>query len=110
MEIIKSREDISNLFSCGERRHTPYLTLIIKSHGEHDRGGRVAFVAGKKLGCAVWRNSAKRRMREICRLNGGEWEGYDVVFVAKRRILDVPYDTVQRAYCDLLGGRKTGVR
>ena len=45
-------------------------------------------------------------MREICRLNGGEWEGYDVVFVAKRRILDVPYDTVQRAYCDLLGGRK----
>lgn len=37
-------------------------------------------------------------MREICRLAGGPREGYDTVFVAKRRILDVPYQAVEQAY------------
>lgn len=106
MEIIKSHEDISNLFSCGERRHTPYLTLISLPCEEHDHPGRVAFVAGKKLGGAVWRNGAKRRMREICRLAGGPRQGYDTVFVAKRRILDVPYRDVERAYAELVRRRR----
>lgn len=43
-------------------------------------------------------------------MNGGEWEGCDVVFVAKRRILDVPYSTVQQAYRDLLRKRKADAR
>ena len=54
------------------------------------------------MGGAVWRNGAKRRMRELCRLAGGPRQGYDTVFVAKRRILDVPYQTVERAYADLV--------
>lgn len=106
MEIIKSREDISNLFSCGERLHTPYLTLISLPREEHDRSGRVAFVAGKKFGGAVWRNGAKRRMREICRLAGGPREGHDTVFVAKRRILDVPYQAVEQAYTRAVNKKK----
>ena len=102
MEIIKSREDISNLFSLGKRYHTPYLTLIILPNDQHGLQGRVAFVAGKKLGGAVWRNGAKRRMREICRLDGGGIPGFDTVFVAKGRLLAAPYEQVSRAYRDLV--------
>lgn len=99
METIKSREDISDLFSCGKRLHTPYLTFIVLPTKQHGPCGRVAFVAGKKLGNAVWRNSAKRRMRALCRELGGPWPGYDVVFLAKSGICKCSYSKVLAA-CD----------
>ena len=91
METIKSRGDISDLFSCGKRLHTPYLTFIVLPTKQHGQQGRVAFIAGKKLGCAVWRNRAKRRLRAVCRELGGPWEGHDVVFMARRSTADDPY-------------------
>lgn len=72
---------------------TPHVSLIVLKHeDEHDHNGRVAFIAGKKLGNAVWRNRAKRRMRSLCQLNGGPFEGYDVVFIARRKTNDVPFE------------------
>lgn len=63
----------------------------------HGLAGRVAFIAGKKSGNAVWRNSAKRRMREICRALGGPWEGADVLLVAKKPIMQTEYSKVFEA-------------
>ena len=65
MDTIASSADISVLFAQGKRSHTPYLTLIVlRNEKQHDPSGRVAFIAGKKLGCAVERNRIKRRLRE----------------------------------------------
>lgn len=98
---IKSNTDISLLFSQGKKINTPFATVIImKRIGVRDRDrncGRVAFIAGKKLGSAVWRNSAKRRMRAIVNDLGGPWEGFDIVFVARSSILKAPYRKVKRA-------------
>lgn len=92
MDTIKSSAEISSLFTYGKRFHTSYLTLIVLStRGCPDSGGRVAFIAGKKLGNAVWRNAAKRRMRALCREFDGPWTGLDVIFLAKSPIKDVPY-------------------
>ena len=95
LEIIKSSAEISELFARGKRVHTPYLTFIVLPN-KHDRadhpGGRVAFVAGKKLGNAVWRNAAKRRMRALCRDIGGPWDGRDVVFLAKAKVTSASYE------------------
>lgn len=66
---------------------------------QHDRKGRVAFIAGKKLGNAVWRNSAKRRMRAVCHDLGGPWNGYDVIFLAKSSLTTASYSKVLSA-CD----------
>lgn len=103
MDIIKSSTDISDLFSRGRRIHTPNITLIVstKECGRLDSpSGRVAFVAGKKNGNAVWRNGAKRRMREICRQQNLHQKGVDIVFLAKPGILKAPFfkvfDDVQR--------------
>lgn len=100
MDIIKSSAEISHLFTHGKRIHTSYLTLIVLTQ-PHDRSmirdGRVAFVAGKKLGNAVWRNAAKRRMREVCRAVGGPWPGYDVVFVAKSSVTRAPHEEIVSA-------------
>ena len=46
--------------------------------------GRVAFVAGKKLGNAPQRNRAKRRLRAAAAGQGAPWPGYDVVLVARQ--------------------------
>ncbi|MCI8469842.1 MAG: ribonuclease P protein component [Eggerthellaceae bacterium] len=106
MDTIKSSDEISRLFSSGRRVKTPYVTLILDDHGvertgsaQHGREGRVAFIAGKKLGNAVWRNSAKRRMRALCRELGGPWPGYDVIFLAKSSLTASSYSKVLRA-CD----------
>lgn len=61
---------------------------------QHDPIGRVAFIAGKRSGNAVWRNSAKRRLREICRHSSPELEGLNILFVAKSNIMKDSYSKV----------------
>lgn len=102
MDTIKSSAEISEIFSQGKRVNTPYLTIIYRSrncgnHEQHDLEGRVAFIAGKKLGNAVWRASAKRRMREICRACAGPWHNFDVIFLAKSAVTVAPYSKVLNA-------------
>lgn len=103
MDTIKSSIEISQLFSAGKRYKTPYITFIVEERApvqdrghdvQHDRAGRVAFIAGKKLGNAVWRNSAKRRMRAICHEMGGPWPDKDVVLLAKASLCKAPYAKV----------------
>lgn len=95
MKTIKSKSDISLLFDRGRRLSTPDLILIVlRNEGQHDQYGRVAFIAGKKLGNAVWRNRAKRRMRAVCQELGGPFSGYDVVFLAKKRVATSAFDEI----------------
>ena len=92
METIKSSAEITRLFKEGRRVNTPELSLIVlRTEGRHDQHGRVAFIAGKKLGNAVWRNSAKRRMREVYKQVGGPFDGYDIALVARKDVLEHPY-------------------
>ena len=61
---------------------------------QHGLRGRAAFIAGKKLGNAVWRNRAKRRMRSLCKDADSSFTGYDVVFLAKRSVNRTDYSTM----------------
>lgn len=97
MNTIKSNLEISDIFNKGVRHNTPsVIFIVLKKHDENcDRannsGGRVAFIAGKKSGNAVWRNGAKRRMREIYKQmggTGGDFSNLDILFVAKKNILE----------------------
>lgn len=94
LEVIKSGDEISSIFVNGRRIHTPYITFIVSKNEKHGCLSRVAFIAGKKLGNAVWRNSAKRRMRAVCQDINIQWPGYDVIFLAKRGILSASYSKV----------------
>ena len=97
MDTIRSGADISALFSQGRRFHAAGFTAIVLPTGDRSpiRSGRVAFIAGKKSGKAVWRNAAKRRLRALCREAGGPWAGRDVLFLAKRPLMDEPYAKVK---------------
>ncbi len=95
---IKAGTEVSSLFARGKRFSTPFFTIIVlKQQSQHDLDGRVAFIAGKKSGNAVWRNSAKRRMRALVHDFNGPWKGMDVAFVAKSSILRASYSKVSDA-------------
>ena len=92
MKTIKSSSEISRIFERGRRIGVSDFSLIVlRNENQHDRDGRVAFIAGKKNGNAVWRNRAKRRMRALCMEVGGGFPGYDVVFLARKTVTDAPY-------------------
>ena len=103
METIKSSTEVSSLFNNGKHLNSIYIKLIVKRNSdEHGQNGRVVFIAGKKLGNAVWRNRSKRRMKAIARDMGGPWPGYDVGFVAKTHTTKADYSKVLNVCEELL--------
>ena len=68
------------------------MTMIVyQGDTQHGPSGRVAFIAGKKNGNAVWRNSAKRRMRAVCCDLGGPWQNLTILFIANRKTTQAEY-------------------
>ena len=52
-----------------------------------------------KLGCAVERNRARRRIRETYRLNETCLKsGFDIVIVARKAAVDGPFDLLQKDF------------
>lgn len=86
MSTIKSSREIDTIFRTATRVAHPLLIALIAQTPE-GRGpsGRVAFIAGKKLGNAVLRNRSRRVVREAVRRAEGPWPGYDVALIARPR-------------------------
>ena len=63
---------------------------------------RVGITVGKKLGKAHIRNRARRRIREVYRLHEDRFQpGWDIVVVARSRVVDAPFDKLVRSYLSL---------
>ena len=86
VSTIKSSREIDSIFRDSRRvAHPLVIALIAKTPEGRGHDGRVAFIAGKKLGPAVQRNRAKRVLREAARAAGGPWPGFDVALIATRK-------------------------
>ena len=69
---------------------------------------RVGITTGKKLGHAVVRNRARRRLREVYRLNEALFKpGYDIVVVARTRCITADFQKLTKAYLSL--AQKAGI-
>jgi ribonuclease P protein component len=100
MATIKNSQEISYLFESGKFFSNKYVIFIVgpiktnKSTNEksqHGLKGRVAYIAGKKNGNAVWRNSAKRRLRALLADSQIKPANCDFLMVAKSDILNIGY-------------------
>jgi ribonuclease P protein component len=104
MSTIKSSREIDAVFRTATRVAHPLLIALIAATPE-GRGpqGRVAFIAGKKLGPAVVRNRARRVLREATRRVEAQWPGRDVALVARPGTSTAPATALDRALEDVLG-------
>jgi len=98
MGIIKSSREIDVVFRTAKRAAHP-LVIVLETKTPEGRGheGRVAFIAGKKLGNAVVRNRSKRVLREAARRCSGPWDGHDVLLIARPATRDAAWVELDRA-------------
>lgn len=93
--VLTSRADF--LAAARARRQgTPGFLLQARERGD-DGPARVGFTCSKKVGNAVTRNRAKRRLREVARLHlsAAARPGWDYVLIGR------PGATVSRDFADL---------
>lgn len=98
---LKKNTDFARLYKRGKMCVTPTLVVYALKNKRVDRLG---LTAGKKVGCAVRRNRAKRRLRALYRelvLCGGllpEGAHADMVIVARAAAPDADYDRLRRDF------------
>jgi ribonuclease P protein component len=99
---LKKRAEFLRVSGAGRRAPTPSLILQAVA-GEN--GVRVGYTASKKVGNAVKRNRAKRRLRAAVRevLAPHAVAGHDFVLVARSATVDRPWDALR---ADLRGALK----
>lgn len=74
---------------------------FVKKNGLEN--SRVGFTITKKIGNSVVRNKIRRRMKEIYRLNLYRIkDGYDLVFIPKKNVIDISYKELESAMIHIL--------
>lgn len=91
MERLRHRADFLAA-AAGPRAPTPAFVLQLR---QREEGGppRVGFTATRKIGTAVERNRARRRLREMVRASREALvPGHDYVVIARRSALAHPFE------------------
>ena len=86
LEQIRKRRDFLWV-NGGRRAATPGFVLLGRPN-ENNAAARVGFTCSKKVGNAVARNRAKRRLRALARevLAGAARPGWDYVLIGRRDV------------------------
>ncbi len=101
METIKSRKEFESVFSGGKRANHRLVRITVLTDDEGGQG-KVAFVAAKRLGNAVYRNRCKRVLREAARICDMPLDGRKIILFATRQTHDSSPAEVAEALRGLL--------
>ena len=94
---IKENRTFRRIYSKGRSAVTPFLVLYCRPNGQDHN--RLGVTVSTKLGGAVVRNRARRRLREVYRLAQPELkQGSDVVVVARGRSVGGPWPKLTAAF------------
>ena len=94
---LKQNHEFRRLYSKGKSAVSPYFVVYCRKTGRPVN--RLGITAGVKLGNAVKRNRARRRIRELYRACEAELAvGYDVVVVARARAIYGRYSELARSF------------
>ncbi len=97
-ERLRGNGAVGRLFERGARGAAKtVLALALPALRDGGGGTRVAFIAGKKLGCAVLRNRMRRRLRAAYRVQKDALKlpaGCDLALMAKKSVLEARWRDV----------------
>lgn len=94
---LKHNHEFRRLYSKGKSAVSPYFVLYCRKTGRPVN--RLGITASVKLGNAVKRNRARRRIRELYRTHEADLAvGYDIVVVARARAVYGRYSEMSRSF------------
>ena len=94
---LNKNYEFQRLYKRGDSAPGAYFVLYARRNGGNSN--RLGITVSKKVGGAVQRNRAKRRLKEIYRTNFHRLKkGYNIVIVARTAAATVEYDKLERAY------------
>ncbi len=94
---LKQNHEFRRLYSKGKSAVSPYFAVYCRKTGRPKN--RLGITTGVKLGCAVKRNRARRRIRALYRTHEHRLlAGYDIVVVARTRAIYGRYAELERCF------------
>lgn len=97
--------EFDHIFSAGRRFENKHCRVFVTPAVKSE--GKVAFICSKKVGISAKRNSLKRRLRELFRLNQHHISPtIDFVLSAKQPLLNDPFQVVNDHFIALLRKNK----
>lgn len=94
---LKLNHVFRRLYARGDSAVGRFVVVYARRNGTD--GNRLGITTGAKLGRAVDRNRARRRIRETYRLNESRLKrGYDIVIVARSAAIDGDFQEMQRSF------------
>ena len=105
LEVMKTRADFVAA-SKARYQTAPSLTVQMRDRGDGSAQIRIGFTCSKKVGNAVARNRAKRRLREIARLDlpALAKPGHDYVLIGKKDVTaSRPFDALRADLAKAIG-------
>jgi ribonuclease P protein component len=98
---LRSRSEFTAVQQRGRRVSTRYLTLLALPNALNR--DRLGIIASKRIGGAVVRNRAKRRLRDLFRHRdpgrpGQPCQGYDLVVIARSELPLAPFDALRTEF------------
>ncbi|WP_297789779.1 ribonuclease P protein component [uncultured Anaerococcus sp.] len=92
---LRKDTDFQRVYRKNQAFYNRDFTILIKKNNlDHPRFG---FTISKKLGKANVRNSLKRKLRDIVRLNYATLNKVDIVIIPKKHTTDFTYDELKKS-------------
>jgi ribonuclease P protein component len=101
-ERILKRSEFQNVLNQGEKRRVNSICTIFWIGNEFG-WRRLGIIASKKIGNAPARNKAKRKIREVFRLNKSKFKpALDIVVISGKGAVDLPFSILENKISRIL--------
>lgn len=98
---LKKNHEFRRLYHKGKSAVSPYFVIYCRKNNREM--SRLGITTGVKLGNAVKRNRARRRIRALYRTNEERiLSGYDIVVVARTRVIFGNYAELDHSFRKLM--------
>ena len=107
LERLHTSADFNRVFKNGKKLKTVFVNIYVLKRNDNNEVRRLGLVTSRKVGKAVVRNTAKRRLREIFRTNKHKLTpGLDIIFILKPQITSTGYSNLKNTVLDCLESAK----